>query len=560
MDVTQALPFSDCRRGPLLPRPATSLYTYRAPWALKSGIELLPHQQQGVAWLQGCLSNKARRGSLLADDMGLGKTLQLLTFLASCIESGDFPDLSTERPPWRPILIVAPLILLENRNWEAEMERFFTREGEVFWPVLSLYGPILREYRRRDLRGAEAALGEPSLDLDRIQRHRVVITNYEALRDYEFSFAYQPNGRSLWSLVISDEAHEFKTPNSRVSHAIKKLRPTFHVACTGTPVENRLLDMWNLFDAVQPGLLGSARDFSLRYENHQEDPIASTAHLKERLLYQKPNAFLLRRNKADVLTLPKKHLHMLDVQMSQEEIAAHRALALNMTKGVKREKLDILHGFGRLSQHLMLLDGSGDDKSVAELKAASPKLRVVIEVLQRVRARGEKAIVFARHKDVQRMLARVFFAEWGKPVHILNGDTPRESGLRNAATKGRRAMLDDFRNFPGFHVLVLSPFVAGVGLTITEANHIVHYGRWWNPAVEVQATDRSYRIGQEREVHVYLPIQVDQTGQVTRTFDQLLDQRLQRKEQLSSSMLADAFLLPGEDEAKAQTELIRELS
>jgi len=305
---------------------------------------------------------------------------------------------------------------------------------------------MLREYRRRDLRGTEAVLGEPSLDLDRIRRHRVVITNYEVLRDYEFSFAYQPEGQSLWSIVVSDEAQEFKTPNSRVSYAVKKLRPAFHVACTGTPVENKLLDMWNIFDAVQPGLLGSAKDFSLRYEN-QEDSFASTADLKKKLLYQQPHAFLLRRNKSDVLTLPKKHIHVLDVQMSEEEITAHRALALNMNRGGKRDKSDVLQRFARLSQHVMLVDGTGDERSVAELKAASTKLRTVIDVLQQVRLRGEKAIVFARHRDVQRMLARVFFAEWGKPVQILNGETPRESGLRSVAAKGTPSDLGRLSHF-----------------------------------------------------------------------------------------------------------------
>ena len=120
-------------------------------------------------------------------------------------------------------------------------------------------------------------------------------------------------------------------------------------------------------------------------------------------------------------------------------------------------------------------------------------------------ASGEKVLVFARHLDVQRMLARVLSAEFQSPVRVVNGETPRSPGLRDTAVRSRKQIIEHFSQAPGFQVLILSPFVAGVGLTITGANHVIHYGRWWNPAVESQATDRVYRIGQERPVHVHLP-------------------------------------------------------
>ncbi|HEY1215319.1 MAG TPA: SNF2-related protein, partial [Bryobacteraceae bacterium] len=186
-------------------------WRFVSPQALGNQHPLDPHQQEGVGWLQRCSQIKDRRGVLLADDMGLGKTLQLLTFMAWAIESGLFPELSKQRPPYRPILITAPLILLENQTWEEEMKKFFEEKGSIFMPVLPLYGPALRSFRRKDLSGTEGTLGKPILDLDRIRQHRIVITNYEALRDYEFSFAYHPDGNSLWSMVISDEAQEYKT-------------------------------------------------------------------------------------------------------------------------------------------------------------------------------------------------------------------------------------------------------------------------------------------------------------------------------------------------------------
>ena len=131
-----------------------------------------------------------------------------------------------------------------------------------------------------------------------------------------------------------------------------------------------------------------------------------------------------------------------------------------------------------------------------ELKAQSSKLREVLSVLHRIRQRGEKAIVFARHKDMQRILARVFSAEFGKPVRVVNGDTPRAGTLRKSGVETRSGILNEFRQRRDLMCSFLSPFVAGVGLTIVEANHVIHYGRWWNPAVEAQATDRAYRLGQ----------------------------------------------------------------
>jgi hypothetical protein len=536
-----------------LARQTTTVKPFERPASLRLDFDLKHHQQEGVRWLQTCTRIHDRRGVLLADDMGVGKTLQILSFLAWCIESGAFPDLSRPKPPFRPILIVAPLILLETETWEKEMKKFFADNGEVFGDPLPLYGPMLKAYRRKDAEAREEIVAKPILNLDRIQRNQVVITNYEAVRDYEFSFAYCRNGKSLWSIVVTDEAHEYKTPNSKISHAMKALQPDFRIACTGTPVENRLLDLWNIFDTVQPGLLGSAKDFSQTYEREGTDTYVG---LKSRLLYQRPNAFLLRRSKDDVLELPRKYEHKLLCAMSEAEVAQHSSLVDGLHKTSEAKgKLDLLHRFARLYQHPLLLDGDGDEATVEELKAGSSKLREVLTVLHRIRQQREKAIVFARHKDVQRMLARVFSAEFRKPVRVVNGDTPRAGSMRKSGVETRSGILKEFRLSEGFDVLILSPFVAGVGLTIVEANHVIHYGRWWNPAVEAQATDRAYRLGQLKEVHVYLPILEDKTGRIQTTFDQLLDRLMENKKGLAESALQkDEFLQPrgNEDEAGLQ--------
>jgi len=252
---------------------------------------------------------------------------------------------------------------------------------------------------------------------------------------------------------------------------MEALRPDFRIACTGTPVENRLLDLWNLFDTVQPGLLGSAKEFSKKFESNAKfsQQESSLRDLKTQLLYEKPHAFLVRRLKSDVLELPKKHEHKISCAMSSIEIEKHQELAFDIGANAKtKSKLDFLHQFARLYQHPLLLEGNTDESSVEILKTSSSKLRKVLEVLRDIQAKGEKTIVFARHKDVQRMLARVFTAEFGKPVRVINGDTPRATSLRKAGMETRKRSLEEFAKTDGFQVIVLSPFVAGVGLTIVD--------------------------------------------------------------------------------------------
>lgn len=545
-----AAPPLEWPREPVLPR------------SLRPEVRLKPHQLEGLLWLQRCDAVSGRRGVLLADDMGLGKTLQILTYLAWRIEQGRLaaaegaPD---GGPPWRPILIVAPLILVENETWTSEMRRFFAHDGDLFHPVLVLRGSGIDQVRAEGARGSETVVGRPLLDAARLMRHRVVITNYETVVNYQHSLAQLVDGRPLWSAVVTDEAQKYKALNTKVSVALKAIAADFHVASTGTPVENRLLDLWNIMDTLQPALLGTASEFTATFER----PLAGDggaevlSALRRRLLFGEPHTFVVRRSKEQLLDLPSKREESVPCDMSDDERAAHAALLAVLGRERRAGRhLAVLQKLARLYQHPALLTGDWERAGTAELLGQSSKLRSLLSLLHRVRSRGEKALIFARHLDAQQLLARVIEDELGISVPIINGSTSRGTGFQGSsgatgrARSERKRILDEFRAGAGFGVLILSPFVAGIGLTITEANHVVHYGRWWNPAVEAQATDRAYRIGQTREVTVYLPILRDPTGQVAESFDECLDRLLRRKHGLARD-----FLHPAEQEEASAAEL-----
>lgn len=358
--------------------------------------------------------------------------------------------------------------------------------------------------------------------------------------------------------MVADEAQEFKIPNTKISHAMKAIKSDFQIACTGTPVENRLLDLWNICDTIQPGILSSAKDFIVEFEK----PIKGEARdesldpLKKKLLFQQPHAFLLRRNKRDIAQLPPKQIIKVLCEMTKEEIEKHQELLKELRSGENPSRfLTVLHRFSRLYQHPALLHGTGEDESAQNLLAQSSKLQATVERLHIIRGKREKAIIFARHRDMQSILAKVLEAEFRIPVRIINGETKmRASSLRAGGVKTRTDILDTFKKQVNFNILILSPFVAGIGLTIIEANHVFHYGRWWNPAVESQATDRTYRIGQNKKVFVYIPILHDLTGLVPASFDERLDALMERKYRL-----AEDFLKPLPDEESLGHELLSEL-
>jgi hypothetical protein len=480
------------------------------------------HQKQGFDWLVANWQTGAP-GVLLADDMGLGKTFQALAFLAW---------LRKEACPDRPILIVAPTGLLAN--WRAEIEAHL--EPGALGPVVSAYGSGLTAFRVAGGRDIEA--GSARLDTAEWMHAGVVMTTYETLRDYHMSFARLPFG-----VIVYDEIQKLKNPASQMTRAAKTLNGRFQVAMTGTPVENRLQDLWSILDVVRPGLLGSSKAFESSYPASDRDALGALHDLLTREQDGRP-PILLRRMKDDVIDgLPAKHIRVLPCDMPPAQARAyeavlHRAMAVRSA----RER-------GRMLEILQLLRGVSLHPRAPETAAAdetaygedSARLKMMFGVLDEVAAKGEKALIFCESLAMQAFVAIAIRRRYKVPHEIA-----RIHG--GVAGEARQRAVDAFQaRVGGFDAMVLSPKAGGVGLTLTAANHVIHLSRWWNPAVEDQATDRAYRIGQTRDVHVYLPQAVHPDPAVRPTsFDLKLDALMRSKRELSRDLL-----VPPESEADA---------
>jgi hypothetical protein len=498
------------------------------PAALRPNTGLLPHQRRGVAWLQTLFEASEGyncRGAVLADDMGLGKTLQLLTLIAWALECK--PDLD-------PVLVVAPLSLLEN--WREEVDKFFVKDS---LPLLTAYGDDLLSMRvpreSIDQRLREDGLVK-FLRPDWLGTARVVLTTYETLRDLEFSFA-----RQRWSMMICDEAQKIKNPSAMVTRAAKKQNVQFRIACTGTPVENTLADLWCLFDFVQPGLLGALNAFGRKYRR----PIEARTD-QERVRVEELRRLvapqILRRIKADVADdLPKKLVNddcrHLPLSNKQRDLYARAIELFKKRTGASvpfKNHLGLLHYL-----RLICTDPRrhGLDVFVAEplesYRLHAPKLDWLLKQLKEIKSKEEKAIVFCEFRNIQRLLQHYVSEVFGIRPDIINGDTAAAASHAQSRQKRLRA----FQQKPGFGVLILSPVAVGFGLNIQAANHVVHYTRTWNPAKEDQATDRAYRIGQTKDVFVYYPV-VRADDFVT--FDVKLDELLEYKRSLAFDMLNGA--------------------
>lgn len=514
------------------------------PSSLRPTTKLKNHQLNGIAWFQHLVSRAPTdcRGALLADDMGLGKTVQLLTVLGWYYE---------KNPNAAPSIILAPKSLVEN--WAAETRKFF---NESYPDVLVLYGDALKE-RKQPLGLIDEQLqGRGVVDLLRPNwagSSKVVITTYEVLTSYEFSLARQP-----FAFVICDEAQRIKTPGTQVTIAAKALKADFRIACTGTPVENTLADLWCLFDLVQPGLLGGLEEFGRTYrrpiECDTDEQKAALQRLQDAISPQ-----TLRRTKQDIAgELPKKYFAhraaaetavrfaatLGDKQRLEVPMSAHQSLLylgglkkLQDAGGEKDARKRARLSFGAL--HLMkavcaepyclpgmkfVADKAGHDAHFAN----SPKLAWLLAELERIKAANEKAIVFTELREVQAALYYFLREVFGLKPHIINGDS-----------QNRQSYIERFSGTDGFNVIILSTLAAGAGLNVTAANHVFHFTRAWNPAKESQATDRAYRIGQEKDVFVYCPVVVSEQFA---TFDVNLDELLRRKAGLADATVGGSSM------------------
>ena len=509
----------------------------RLPATLQSCIELKDHQKVGVAWMQHLLGKApCCRGAVLADDMGLGKTLQLLAVIAAELERD---------PGMDPVLVVAPVSLLEN--WKAEADKFF-RPGAL--PLLMLYGEALAGLRasRTEIEATLLEKGFTRFLRDGwLESAKVVLTTYETLRDLEFSLA-----AVRWSIMICDEAQKIKNPAAMVTRSAKKQNVGFRIACTGTPVENSLADLWCLFDYVQPGLLGALNEFSTKYRRPIEcKPRSGDVDAQGLEQIEALRALIepqiLRRLKVDVAKdLPRKivvnearQLRMSPFQRSLygKAIEFYRLRNDPLTASPFKNQLGLLHYLRQvctnpyeIGRNASGIRAGAAIESVAESRRKNPKLDWLLTTLQGIRSRAEKAIVFCEFREMQLMLAHCIKAVLGVSPDIINGDTT--TSVKSADSRQKR--IDAFQAKPGFGVIILSPVAVGFGVNIQAANHVIHFSRTWNPAKEDQATDRAFRIGQTRDVYVYCPvIGADEFV----TFDVKLDQLLAYKRELSQDML-----------------------
>ena len=461
-----------------------------------------------MQWLQEHWASGSP-GSLLADDMGLGKTVQALAFLSWIDEQ------TTSAEPRKPHLIVAPTGLL--RNWEAEAEQHLSEPG---------LGNLFRAYGK-DLKMLATL---PGVDRRRRMRDQIrwVLTTYETLRDKIHLFIDVP-----WRVVVFDEAQKIKNPGARVTDMAKSLDAELTVALTGTPVENSLSDLWCIVDAVHPGLLGAHDAFKASYASAAADANPSAlAPLKKQLEQEPRPPLLLRRLKHDHLEgLPEKQIHIETRTMPAAQADAYDAVVAGARtkQGETGAMLEALHHLRRVS---LLAHALGDDGLSDEDVAASARLSALIDVLDQISAAGEKALVFVEFLQMQEALLPYLRQRYHLPRDPIriHGGTP---GAR------RTTHVNTFQSGGDgeFDVMVLSPKAAGVGLTLTAANHVIHLSRWWNPAVEDQCTDRVYRIGQQRDVHVHIPLALHPAHE-DHSFDANLHRLLEDKRRLSVSVLA----------------------
>ena len=480
---------------------------------------LKPHQAAGLAWLQRAWCH-GEPGALLADDMGLGKTLQCLAFLEWIARA------QTMAGRRRPGLVVAPTGLL--RNWEAEHDRHLRPPG--LGAPCRLWGDALKSLRREP--GAEVQLGRSVLDLERIRAAAWVLTTYETLRDYHLSLAAVP-----FAIAVFDEAQKIKNPGSLVTWTAKAVNADFVLALTGTPIENRLADLWSITDRAHPGLLRDLKWFSASFERPGADA-EKLGRLKRWLVDDRRAmaaaparpAFMLRRMKADQLEgLPDKREELRQAPMPPEQADAYRRAIATARGGRKGAMLKALQGLRATSLHPGTpADAMADPDGFI---TRSARWTLTFAILDEIARPGDKALVFLETQALQPVLAglvRRRFQLHHLPM-IINGAV---------AGPERQTRVDAFqKGAPGFDLLILGPRAAGIGLTLTAANHIIHLTRWWNPAVEDQCTDRAYRIGQTKPVTVWLPQAIFPEAP-ERSFDRQLHALLDRKRILSRDMLA----------------------
>lgn len=449
--------------------------------------ELRPYQKQGAEWL--LFLRKHGFGAILADDMGLGKTIQMIAY---------FLTVKEQWKPERPALIICPTSVLGN--WQKEIEKFA--------PSLNVH----LHYGSSRVKGEDFAGSLGGQD--------VVLTSYGlAHLDFEELASVE------WSTICLDEAQNIKNAETKQSRAIRKLKGVHHIALSGTPMENRLTELWAIFDFTNHGFLGSLGSFMKRFVNPiEKDRDAETIAGLQRLI----RPFLLRRTKTDpevALNLPDKLEQKEYCPLTVEQASLYEQLVkdtfeqVEQLDGMQRKGL-ILKMLGKLKQvcdHPALY--LKEERPVS-ISTRSTKMEKLLELVTNIRDRDESCLIFTQYIGMGEMIKEVLEKMFGEKVLFLNGSVSKIH---------RDEMIESFQNGE-VTMLILSLKAGGTGLNLTAANHVIHYDRWWNPAVENQATDRAYRIGQKRFVHVHKFIS-------TGTLEEKIDAMLEKKQSLNDEII-----------------------
>lgn len=449
--------------------------------------ELRPYQKLGVDWL--VFLRQFGFGACLADDMGLGKTIQLIAYLL---------HVKNNRLSKEPALIICPTTVLGN--WQRELEKFA--------PSLN----VVLHYGSNRPKGDAFS---PS-----IQNADVVLTSY-GLTHLDF----EEFSTIDWGTIALDEAQNIKNAETKQSRAIRKLKGAHHIALTGTPMENRLAELWSIFDFINHGYLGTFGQFQKKYISPIEKD-NSEVKIKELQRLIKP--FLLRRTKRDPeveLNLPEKleqkeycaltaEQAALYEDLVQETFAKIETLSFFERKGLI---LQMLNRLKQLCNHPALYLKEEQPEKVLD---RSNKIKTLVELADTIVEREEAGIIFTQYIQMGEMIRQLLQQRFSIQVPFLNGSMPK--GKRDEYVARFQA-----GEYPFF---LLSLKAGGTGLNLTAANHVIHYDRWWNPAVENQATDRAYRIGQDRFVHVHKFI-------TTGTLEERIDMMLEKKQALNEEII-----------------------
>jgi non-specific serine/threonine protein kinase len=458
--------------------------------------KLRPYQSKGLNWLN--FLNTHQFGACLADDMGLGKTIQILALL-STFSKGKKQAAS---------LLVVPASLISN--WEGEIKKFL--------PGLNTYaahpgfvnsGELLKEKKR--IKNKDLQISKMQLDkLDLVVTSYTLVKKYHWLRDY------------TWRCLILDEAQAIKNPGTQQTRAVKKLPSVHRIAMTGTPVENRLSDLWSLFDFLNPGLLGNKTEFSTFAKTLKDNP-NGYARLRQLI-----SPYILRRLKTDksvISDLPDKVEMKVFSDLSPKQVVLYKKAVRDLkdridnTSGIQRKGLilSFLMRFKQLCNHPDQLAGSGDFKA-----SHSGKFMRLEQICETVYEKRERVLVFTQFKEMTQPLKSFLESIFHRPGLALHG---------SVSVAKRKQLIDQFQGETYCPFMVLSLKAGGVGLNLTRANHVVHFDRWWNPAVENQATDRAFRIGQKKKVLVH--------KFVTRgTIEEKIDQMISAKQELADNIVA----------------------